>query len=137
MGSERWQWTRNRLARLFSNEHTVSLRTNLLKGLPLWAASLITGFLAVAFTRLFGIAENAFHSLREWNPYSVFILTPLSFTTAFLLVRFFAPAAKGSGIPQVMAALEVNRHKHPGVIDELLGLKIILTKIFSSLLMVQ
>lgn len=137
MGSNRRDWFRRRLGLLLNNTHTASLKLNLLKGIPFWIASLLTGFLAIVYTALFGIAENAFHSLRTWNPVSVFILTPLSFTAAYLLVRLFAPLAKGSGIPQVMASLELNNKKNSWLIDELLSVKVILTKIFSSLLMVQ
>jgi H+/Cl- antiporter ClcA len=122
---------------LLNNPHTASLRANLLKGIPLWIASLVTGFVAIVYTRLFSIAESAFHSLRSWNPLSIFILTPLSFVAAFLLVRFFAPNATGSGIPQVMATLEPAARKKEGFIDDLLSVRIVLTKIFSSLLMVQ
>lgn len=131
------EWVKRRLGLLFRNEHTASLRSNFLKGLPLWIASLAVGLIAIVYTLLFGIAESAFHNLREWNPYSVFVLTPLSFTGAYLLVRFFAPDAKGSGIPQVMAALELNQKKKSGIVDDLLGARVILAKIFSSLLMVQ
>jgi H+/Cl- antiporter ClcA len=122
---------------LLNNTHANSFRSNLQKGLPFWTASLLTGFLAIVYTQLFSIAENAFHSLRTWNPVSIFILTPLSFTAAYLLVKFFAPYAKGSGIPQVMASLDVVTRKNSWLVDELLGIKVILAKIFSSLLMVQ
>lgn len=128
---------RKRLSTLVNKADTTSLQNNLLKGIPFWAASLLAGFLAIVYARLFSIAENAFHSLRAWNATSIFILTPLSFAAAYMLVKLFAPYAKGSGIPQVMASLEIVQKKNHWLVDELLGIKVIITKIFSSLLMVQ
>ncbi len=134
----RWRkWLWERAALMLNNEHALSLRTNLMKGLPLWIASIITGLLAIIYTLLFGIAESAFHSLHTWKPVSVLIITPLSFAGAYLMVYYFAPYAKGSGIPQVMAVLETDRKKNGPHIDELLSIRVIITKIFSSLLMIQ
>jgi H+/Cl- antiporter ClcA len=42
------------------------------------------------------------------------------------------PFAKGSGIPQVMAAIEISKPSSRGLVDKLLSLKIILIKVVSS-----
>jgi H+/Cl- antiporter ClcA len=122
---------------LFNHSKTTALKNNFIQALPFWVASVISGFVAVAFTMLFNIVENAFNAISAWHPSSILIITPLSFCAAYLIVYFFSPPAKGSGIPQVIAAIELNNKKHGYIIDELLNLKVILTKIFSCLLMVQ
>jgi H+/Cl- antiporter ClcA len=123
--------------RLFNNPRTASMRKNFLHALPFWIASIIAGFVAVVFTDLFNIAEKAFFAIKNWSPVSVIFVTPVAFCAAFLIVHFVAPGAKGSGIPQVMASIDLSSNKQSAAIDQLLSFKIILTKIVSSLLMVQ
>jgi H+/Cl- antiporter ClcA len=53
-----------------------------------------------------------------------------------MIVQLFAPVARGSGIPQVMAAIELSGAKYNGKVDKLLGFRILLTKVASSLVMV-
>jgi H+/Cl- antiporter ClcA len=55
---------------------------------------------------------------------------------AYYIVLFLAPNARGSGIPQVMAALEISGSPNKDKVGKLLNLKIIFTKIVSSLFMV-
>jgi H+/Cl- antiporter ClcA len=63
-------------------------------------------------------------------------MAPVFFVLALATVRLFAPNAKGSGIPQVMAAIELSSSKFDGQVGRLLSLRIVLTKIVSSLFMV-
>jgi H+/Cl- antiporter ClcA len=60
----------------------------------------------------------------------------LCFVVAWLLVEKFAPMARGSGIPQVMAAIALPASGQNKAIKLLLSLRIIIVKIVSSLLMV-
>jgi H+/Cl- antiporter ClcA len=122
---------------LLNRSYADSIRRNFLQALPFWVASIIAGFVAVVFTTLFDIVEDVFHAVKTRSTVLVLLITPLTFCAAFLVVHYFAPLAKGSGIPQVMASIELSNKKHSSIVDQLLGLKIILTKIFSSLLMVQ
>jgi len=52
------------------------------------------------------------------------------------VVRRFAPFARGSGIPQVMAAIELSTPKNNDKVNKLLNLRILTVKIISSLVMV-
>lgn len=112
------------------------VRTNVLQAFPFWIASLLTGLIAVAYTRLFGYAETLLLSMVQPNRWTIFLLAPVCFLLAWLCVVWFAPNARGSGIPQVMAAIELATPKHEKKIDRLLSFRILLTKIASSLLMV-
>lgn len=112
-----------------SNE---KLKQNLLQAIPFWAASVITGMIAVLYTRIFAWAEQGaalFFHLANW---SVFILTPACFLLSVWLVKQFAPYARGSGIPQVIASIELSNPRHNHLVGKLLSLRIIFIKIISS-----
>src|SRR5437773_3448170 len=70
------------------------------------AYAALAGLSVVAFTWLSDQALHAFVWLRGVNPLLPFVWTPLcTAALAWLTIRF-APGAAGSGIPQVMAALD-------------------------------
>jgi H+/Cl- antiporter ClcA len=101
----------------------------------LWIAAVSVGLSAVAYAAVFKRTENWLHSVHEQYPYAPFILSPALFTAAWLLVKYLAPSASGSGIPQIMAANEMNYEGETRpVIDSLLSMKAAAVKILSSLL---
>jgi H+/Cl- antiporter ClcA len=120
------------LGNTFSN----GIRVNALQALPFWIASLITGLVAVGYTKMFAYTEGLLQNILHWHAWFIFVMTPVCFFLAWLTVQIFAPNAKGSGIPQVMAAIELSTPKHEDKIDRLLSFRILVTKIASSLLMV-
>ncbi|MCU7549119.1 chloride channel protein [Chitinophagaceae bacterium LB-8] len=115
---------------------TEKFKENFLQAFPLWVASLLTGLIAVGYAGLFGYAEQLLKYLFHAHRWSIFILTPLCFIVAWWIVQKFAPNAKGSGIPQVMAAIELSNPKYNDKIDKLLSFRIIIIKILSSITMV-
>jgi H+/Cl- antiporter ClcA len=121
---------------LFDLIGTERIRRNILQALPFWFASLLTGLVAVAYTRMFAYSEGILQNILHWHSWFIFIMTPVCFFLAWLTIQVFAINARGSGIPQVMAAIELTSPRHESKIDKLLSLRIILTKIGSSLLMV-
>lgn len=112
------------------------IRANALRAIPFWIASLLTGLIAVAYTKLFGYAEELLRKVLHWHEWTIFLMAPFCFLLAWLCVQLFAPNAKGSGIPQVMAAIELATPRHEKKLGTLLSLRILVTKIASSLLMV-
>ncbi|MCU0404935.1 MAG: chloride channel protein, partial [Chitinophagaceae bacterium] len=74
--------------------------------------------------------------LAGLNQWVLFITCPLFFFLSWWVVKKMAPAARGSGIPQVMAAIELSNPKENHKVGYLLGMKILITKIISSILMV-
>lgn len=112
------------------------IRTGFLQALPFWTASLAVGIIAVIYAWLFGQAENLLLYTFEKNKWFVFILTPVCFVMAWWVVKKYAPNARGSGIPQVMAAIELSTPKRQGLVGRLLGIRVIIVKIISSLFMV-
>ncbi len=121
---------------LFDKIGSEKLKFNLLQALPFWVASLITGLIAVAYTRLFAWAEKGTSYVYHHYVYLFFIITPGCFIIAWWLVKRFAPYAKGSGIPQVMAAIELSSPSSIDKVKPLLRIRIIVVKICSSLVMV-
>lgn len=109
-----------------------------LKGLPFWIAAVTTGLMSVLYARLFRYAEHRFLDLHNYNPYYVFIATPLGFLVAWWLVYKFAPNAKGSGIPQVLASIELSQEScaQKRIIRHLVSLPITAIKILSSFITV-
>jgi H+/Cl- antiporter ClcA len=112
------------------------LKQNLLQALPFWLGSAITGLMAVLYARLFAMAESSMMQLVAWKGWVIFIITPVCFFTSWLLVKMFAPAARGSGIPQVMAAIELANPKENSKVDALLSLRVMAVKIAASLMMI-
>jgi H+/Cl- antiporter ClcA len=115
---------------------TERIRRNALQAIPFWTASLITGLVAVAYTKLFGYSEGILQKILHWHSWFIFIMSPVCFFLAWLIVQVFSKNARGSGIPQVMAAIELSSPKYESSIDKLLSLRIVFTKMASSLMMV-
>src|SRR5271170_7868048 len=113
-----------------------SLRTNVLQALPFWTASLVTGIIAVLYTKLFEQAEKWGQLLYKVHGWTIFLLAPGGFLLAWLLVKQVDVYASGSGIPQVMAAIELTTTEEDVQVKKLLNVRMMLVKIASSLLMV-
>jgi len=127
---------RNGLKKSFDNIRNEQLKYNLLQAIPFWIGSVITGFFAVMYAKIFAWAEKLLDVMLNWHDWAIFIVAPIGFVLSWWLVKEFAPNAKGSGIPQVMAAVELANPKEHTKIRSLLSLKIIVFKIISSVVLV-
>src|ERR1044072_2335441 len=116
---------RIKLKHAFDAIRNERLKINLLQAIPFWIGSAITGAIAVLYTRLFALAEEVkfflFHSSSWW----FFLVTPVCFIVSWFIVTRFAPYAKGSGIPQVIAAIELATPKYNDKIKKLLSIPVI------------
>lgn len=112
--------------------YTERVRRTILQSLPFWVASILTGIMAVGYDKLFNWAEDISFNWLEAQPLLAFILTPLAFLIAWLLVIKLAPAARGSGIPQVMAGIELSNPTTRGRTAYLLSLRVAVVKVLSS-----
>ncbi len=113
-----------------------NLKKNLLNALPFWAGALASGGVAVLYAKLFFWAELGTHLIYEKTSWAFFLITPTCFVLAWWTVSKYAPYAKGSGIPQVSAAIELSNPKHAYKVNVLLSLRVVFIKILSSLIMV-
>jgi len=119
----------------FDRIRNEKFKHNLLQAIPYWIASLFTGLVAVLYTRLFALAEKGTAFVVHWHFWLLFLITPACFLAAWWLVQRFAPYARGSGIPQVMASIELANPKYNSRVNQLLSLRILCIKILSSLVM--
>lgn len=115
--------------------YTERVRRVILQSLPFWVASVLTGLVAVGYEELFVWAEQTSFTWIRTQPLLVFILTPTAFVVAWWLAAKFAPAARGSGIPQVMAGIELSSPTTHGRIAYLLSLRVAIVKILSSVVL--
>lgn len=113
-------------------ETNSQLKHQFLQFLPFLIASVATGFVAFFYSKIFTYAEKLSLYIFEQNKLYIFISTPISFLLSWWLVKRYAPYAKGSGIPQVMASIELAKPENNRLIDHFLGIKILLIKIISS-----
>jgi H+/Cl- antiporter ClcA len=128
-------WLRLQLKRAFDRIRNENLKKSALMAIPFWIASVIAGLFAVLYTQLFIWAEKVTTLAFTWHNWSLFIVSPICFVLAWWLVQKFSPYARGSGIPQVMAAIQISSPKTSSVVDKLLGFRIIFIKVLSSLVM--
>ncbi|MDP4131646.1 MAG: chloride channel protein [Bacteroidota bacterium] len=127
---------RRRLKRIFDSAGNERLKNNLLQALPFWIGSVLTGLVAVYYSKIYLFLESTTMHLFKGAPWLVFVMTPALFLLGWWFVIRFDPYAKGSGIPQVMAAIEMANPKDNHKIPKLLNLRIILVKMLSSFSMI-
>ena len=111
-------------------------RNNILLPLPYWIASLITGIVAVIYAKLFSWGEALGFYIIGLHSWLVFVLTPVCFVAAWWVVKRYSPFAGGSGIPQVMCAIDLATPTQRHLVDKLLSLRVMIVKVISSLLMI-
>ena len=125
-------WLDRRLIQPLYNER---VRRTILQSLPFWVASILTGIVAVGYEQVFTWAEEiSFEWLDEYR-WLTFVITPGAFVLAWLLVNRLAPAARGSGIPQVMAGIDLSHPTTHGYTAYLLSIRVAIVKVLSSIVL--
>ncbi|MDY0881799.1 chloride channel protein [Dongia soli] len=99
------------------------------KTIFLLGAALI-GIAAIGFALGADEAQHAFAWLRDTYPLAAFIVTCLGFVVAAVTTAHWFPAARGSGIPQVIAA---RRYEDPIIRGGLIGGGVTLWKVLLTL----
>jgi len=127
---------RRQLKHSFDSIRNERLKLNLLQALPFWVASVLTGLAAVFYAKVFAIVEERSHYIYQHKAWLFIILLPVCLLIGRWLVIKFAPYSRGSGIPQVIAALELANPKQNSKIDKLLNFPVIIVKMLSSLVIV-
>lgn len=101
-----------------------------------WIASIIVGIAAAVYAKAIAFAQDSYFQWFHSHSYFASISSPLLFVLATFLVRRFAPDAKGSGIPQVLEAIE-GAKKSPQSRDtwgtQLVSLRTATIKVISSI----
>ncbi len=109
------------------------LKTGFVHAIPFWVGALLTGLVAVIYAKLFEWVEHGAQGIYAERPWLIFAIAPTAFLLAWWMVVKWAPYARGSGIPQVSAAIELSNPRDQWRVRKLLSLRIIIVKILSSL----
>jgi len=103
---------------------------------PVWKSrtaatggAICVGLFAWGFARAADQSQHLFGRLVALWPWAPLVLTPLGFLLLVWSTRRFAPLARGSGIPQVIAAA-----RQPGAADGFVSLRTALFKVVATLL---
>jgi H+/Cl- antiporter ClcA len=131
-----FNWLRGKFKSIFDNIRNERFKNNFLQAIPFWVASLITGLIAVIYARLFFFIEGQTFAIFRNHAWWLFILTPACFLISWWLIVKFSPYSRGSGIPQVMASIELATPRSIDKVSRLLSIRIIFIKMLSSLIMI-
>lgn len=86
-----------------------------------WAGALLVSLVALVFARAADLADAAFRAVIAQHPYAILAMAPCGLAFAVWLTRTVFPGAQGSGIPQVIAAAEM---QDPAAIRRVLSLRV-------------
>lgn len=76
------------------------------RNLAFWLGALLVGLVALAFAHLADLASATFRAVVAHNPWWPWLLCPLGFAGLVWLTQGALKNTRGSGIPQVIVALE-------------------------------
>lgn len=96
------------------------------------AGAIALGLVAIVFARMGDVAQKLFLHVLSISPYAPLVITPLVFAAVVHVTCGSFPAARGSGIPQVMAASH-NPEQHAG--GDLLSLRTAWAKLCGTIAM--
>lgn len=77
--------------------------------LVFWAGAIVVGLVCALFAELADIANHLFFKIAAANPYWPLVITPVGLAGIAYATRKFFPGSQGSGIPQAIAALDMQR----------------------------
>ena len=101
-----------------------------LRRLVLWGGAVCVGAVAILFAMGADQAHLLLRRMIAYSPYLPLVVTPAGLALAVYVTRRIFPGAEGSGIPQVIAALQIQDTKLRGSV---LSLKIAVGKIVVTL----
>lgn len=78
--------------------------------LALWSGGVLVGVIAVAFMKLTNLAYAGFESMISGRAWLALLITPPSFALIVWYITRYMPDARGSGIPDVIAAQDEQSH---------------------------
>ncbi|BCB27448.1 chloride channel protein [Sulfurimicrobium lacus] len=96
-----------------------------------WCGALAVGVVAVLFAMGAQITNQWFHRMLSFSPWLPFIIMPSGLALSAWLTRRFFAGSQGSGIPQTIAALQIQDQEH---VSGLLSLRIAAGKTILTLL---
>ena len=96
-----------------------------------WAGAVLVSLVAIGFALAAIRADALFHRAIAIDPRLALVITPVGLAISVILTRTVFPGAQGSGIPQVIAATEM---QEGAAIKQVLSLRIAIGKLALTLL---
>lgn len=109
------------------------IRARTMEAIPFWIAASIAAGISTGYAAVFTIIERVAIDTYRYHPYWLFAITPACFLVSWLSVKRYSPEAVGSGIPQLIASLEMDPEKDAGWLDRLMGVQMAVVKWISSM----
>lgn len=106
------------------------------QGVPYWSGAALVGLLAVIYSGLFSFCIDVSREILFTHKYWLFLSSPIFFFLSTWVVEKYAPAAGGTGIPQVNRALKLDENASDANFEQYLSLRTCLVVLGSSLFMV-
>ncbi|TSA26289.1 MAG: chloride channel protein [Bacteroidetes bacterium] len=107
--------------------------TSILTWTPYIVGSVATALVAILYAKIFDYINYFSHIIKDHIAWLFFIITPICLLLGWLIIRKVSPAASGSGIPQLMAALDPKRDPKKVSTGFLLGGRSLIAKFTSSI----
>lgn len=109
-----------------------STRDKIYYNMPFWLAAALVALISVAYNYLFNYCEEL--AISYSSTYWVYVFPPFAILGSFLVAHFISKEASGSGIPQVIACVELSQmsDEKKGILEKLLSVKMIFAKIIGS-----
>ncbi|WP_413943024.1 chloride channel protein [Bdellovibrio sp. HCB-162] len=114
---------------ILHSPHLKAARHKVFFNLPFWISAGVAAAIAVGYNIIFKICEE--WALSHSKDSILLVTAPLALLASFLIGYFFSKEAIGSGIPQVIAAVELSNENHP-FLKKLLSIPMLITKILGS-----
>jgi H+/Cl- antiporter ClcA len=96
-----------------------------------WVGAVVVSVVAIEFAKAADASDRLFHLALGVSPWTALAIVPLGLAFCVWLTENFFPGAQGSGIPQVIASLEMN---DPEQINRVLSLRVGIGKILLTLI---
>jgi H+/Cl- antiporter ClcA len=96
-----------------------------------WVGAVLVSLVAMAFAAAANLSDDLFHRMLAVSPYAALVLAPAGLAFAVFLTRTVFPGAQGSGIPQVIASLEMS---DPNKVKAVLSLRVAAGKVLLTLI---
>lgn len=118
---------------ILQDPRLLAARQKILLNLPFWIAAGLAALVSVFYNMLFKICEE--WSLEHAHTTTILVTAPLALLISFLTGHFLSKEALGSGIPQVIACMELAQ-KDSLLLKRLLSVPMLVVKIAGSCLCV-
>lgn len=116
-------------SQILKTEHIKSAQHKLLFNLPFWVSAGLAALVSVFYNKIFVLCEEWARSQSHTS--LIFWTAPLAVLVSFLMGHFLSRESIGSGIPQVIAAVDLSQADHP-FLKQLLSVRMLIVKIFAS-----